>query len=74
MPVWGNISMKGCTDLYRQVSGTPTAIRYQDEILGLIVRPYASPGFLGYMTMHSICRQFLEDEEIDTTDQPVMLA
>ncbi len=47
--VWGGISMEGCTDLYMQDNGTLTAIRYRDEILGPIVRPYAGavgPGFL----------------------------
>ncbi len=47
--VWGGISMEGRTDLYRLDNGTLTAIRYWDEILGPIVRPYAGavgPGFL----------------------------
>ncbi len=41
--------MEGCTDLYRLDNGTLTAIRYRDEILGPIVRPYTGavgPGFL----------------------------
>ena len=51
--VWGGIFMEGRTGIYML-----TAIRYRDEILGPIVRPYAgavSPGFL-------------EDEGIDTID------
>ncbi len=41
--------MEGCTDLCRLDNGTRTAIRYRDEILAPIVRPYAGavgPGFL----------------------------
>ena len=47
--VWGGISMEGRTDLYRLHNGTLTAIRYRDEILEPIVRPYTGavgPGFL----------------------------
>ncbi len=39
--VWGGISMEGHTDLYRLDNGILTAIRYRDEILGPVVRPYA---------------------------------
>ncbi len=39
--------MEGRTDLYRLDNGTLTAIRYRDEILGPIVRPYA--GAVGLM-------------------------
>ncbi|KAI4887144.1 hypothetical protein NFI96_003852 [Prochilodus magdalenae] len=39
--VWGGISLEGRTDLYRLDNGTLTAIMYQDEILGPVVRPYA---------------------------------
>ncbi|XP_042575120.1 sodium channel protein type 4 subunit alpha-like [Cyprinus carpio] len=42
----GGIHMEGRTDLYRLDNGTLTAIRYRNEILGPIVRPYAGPGFL----------------------------
>ncbi len=45
---WGGISMEGCTDVYMLVNGPLTAIRYRDEILGPIVRPFAGavgPGF-----------------------------
>ncbi|MCI4378174.1 hypothetical protein PGIGA_G00212910 [Pangasianodon gigas] len=75
---WGGISMEGRTDLYRLDNGTLTAIRYRDEILGPIVRPYAGavgPGFLlvhDYARPHvaRVCRQFLEDEGIDTIEWP----
>lgn len=79
--VWGGISMEGRTDLYRLDNGTPTAIRYRDEILGPIVRPYAGAVGPGFLLVHDnawphvarVCRQFLEDEGIDTIDWPPRL-
>ena len=76
--VWGGISMEGHTDLYRLDNGTLTAIRYRDEILGPIVRPYAGAVGPGFLLVHDnarphvarVCRQFLEDEGIDTIDWP----
>ncbi|MCJ8738611.1 hypothetical protein PDJAM_G00037760 [Pangasius djambal] len=74
--VWGGISMEGRTDLYRLDNGTLTAIRYRDEILGPIVRPYAGAVGPGFLLVHynarahvgKVCRQFLEDEGIDTIE------
>uniref|UniRef100_A0A8C4TJ22 Transposase n=1 Tax=Erpetoichthys calabaricus TaxID=27687 RepID=A0A8C4TJ22_ERPCA len=76
--VWGGISMEGHTDLYRLDNGTLTAIRYQDEILGPTVRPYAGAVGPGFLLVHDnarphvarVCGQFLEDEGIDTIDWP----
>ncbi|KAI4883197.1 hypothetical protein NFI96_000245 [Prochilodus magdalenae] len=71
--VWGGISLEGRTDLYRLDNGTLTAIRYQDEILGPVVRPYAGavgPGFLLVPHVARVCRQFLENEGTDTIDWP----
>ncbi|KAI4888574.1 hypothetical protein NFI96_004052 [Prochilodus magdalenae] len=76
--VWGGISLEGHTDLYRLDHGTLTAIRYQDEILGPVVRPYAGAVGPGFLLVHNnarphvarVCRQFLENEEIDTIDWP----
>ncbi|KAI4902132.1 hypothetical protein NFI96_025541 [Prochilodus magdalenae] len=74
--VWGGISLEGRIDLYRLDNGTLTAIRYPDEILGPVVRPYAGavgPGFLpvhNNAQPHVVCRQFLENEGIDTIDWP----
>jgi len=70
--------MEGRTDLYRLDNGTLNAIRYQDEILGPIVRPYAGAVGPGFILVHDnahphvvrICRQFLEDEGIDTIEWP----
>ncbi|KAJ8348305.1 hypothetical protein SKAU_G00268940 [Synaphobranchus kaupii] len=47
--VWGGISLEGRTNLHVLANGTLTAVRYRDEILRPIVRPYAGavgPGFL----------------------------
>ncbi|TWW73864.1 Transposable element [Takifugu flavidus] len=76
--VLGGISLEGCRDLYRLNNGTLTAIRYRDEILGPIVRTYAGavgPGFFLVLDnarphVARVCRQFLEDEGIDTIDWP----
>ncbi|KAJ8388882.1 hypothetical protein AAFF_G00126380 [Aldrovandia affinis] len=76
--VWGGISLEGRTNLHVLVNGTLTAIRYRDEILRPIVRPYAGavgPGFLlvqDHPRPHvaRVCRQFLDDEGIDAIDWP----
>ncbi|KAJ8375922.1 hypothetical protein SKAU_G00065020 [Synaphobranchus kaupii] len=76
--VWGGISLEGRTDLHVIANGTLTAVRYQDEILRAIVRPYAgavSPGFLlvqdnAWPHVARVCRQFLDEEGIDAIDWP----
>ena len=76
--VWGGISMEGRTDLYRLENGSLTAIRYRDEILEPMVRPYAGAVGPGFLLMHDnarphvarVCRQYLEDEGIDTIEWP----
>ncbi|KAI4893250.1 hypothetical protein NFI96_003117 [Prochilodus magdalenae] len=76
--VWGGISLEGRTDLYRLDNSTRTAIGYQDEILGPVVRPYAGAKGPGFLLVHNnarphvakVCRQFLENEGIDTIDWP----
>ncbi|KAI4902048.1 hypothetical protein NFI96_033099 [Prochilodus magdalenae] len=76
--VWGGIFLEGRTDLYRLYNGTLTAIRYQDEILGLVVRPYAGAVGPGFLLVHNnarphvarVCRQFLENKGIDTIGWP----
>ncbi|KAI4874306.1 hypothetical protein NFI96_001220 [Prochilodus magdalenae] len=76
--VWGGIFLEGRTDLYRLDNGTLTAIRYQDEILGPVVRLYAGAVGPGFLLVHNnawphvarVCRQFLENEGIDTIDWP----
>lgn len=47
--VWGGISYDGATDLYTINNGSLTSVRYRDEILDGIVRPFAGavgPGFI----------------------------
>ena len=74
----GVISMEGRTDLYRLENGSLTAIRYRDEILEPMVRPYAGAVGPGFLLMHDnarphvarVCRQYLEDEGIDTIEWP----
>jgi transposase len=39
--VWGGISLDGSTDLYVIRNGSLNAVRYRDEILDPIVRPFA---------------------------------
>ena len=76
--VWEGICMEGRTDLYWLENGSLTAIRYQDEILEPVVRPYAGAVDPGFLLMHDnawpyvarVCRQYLEDEGIDTTEWP----
>ncbi|KAI4881786.1 hypothetical protein NFI96_011480 [Prochilodus magdalenae] len=74
--VWGGISLEGRTDLYRLDNSTLTGIRYQDEILGPVARPYAGAVGPGFLLVHNnaqphvakVCRQFMENEGIDTID------
>ena len=66
------------TDLYRLENGSLTAIRYLDEILEPMVRPYAGAVGPGFFPMHDnaqphvarVCRQYLEDEGIVTIEWP----
>ena len=68
--------MEGHTDLYGPDNGTLTAIGYRDEILVPIVRLYAGAVGPGFLQVHDnarpyvarVCRQFLEEEGIDTID------
>lgn len=76
--VWGGISMQGRTDLYCLENGPLTAIRYQDEIIEPIVRPYTGAVGPGFLLMHDntrphvarVCRQYMEDEGIETIEWP----
>lgn len=75
---WGGISFDGRTDLYRVGGGSLTALRYRDEIVDPIVRPY-----LGAMGNNSVfvqdnarchtahvVRDYFEQEAIDVMDWP----
>ncbi|CDQ57597.1 unnamed protein product [Oncorhynchus mykiss] len=76
--VWGGISLGGHTALHVLARGSLTAIRYRDEILRPLVRPYAGavgPGFLlmqdnARPPVAGVCQQFLQEEGIDAMDWP----
>ncbi|KAL0180356.1 hypothetical protein M9458_025798, partial [Cirrhinus mrigala] len=76
--VWGDISLERRTALHVLARGSLTVIRYRDEILRPLVRPYAGavgPGFLLIQDnarphVAGVCQQFLQDEGIDAMDWP----
>ncbi|KAL0161626.1 hypothetical protein M9458_045351, partial [Cirrhinus mrigala] len=76
--VWGGISLEGRTALHVLARGSLTAIRYRDEILRRLVRPYADAVGPGFLLMQDnarphvagVCQQFLQDEGIDAMDWP----
>ena len=76
--VWGGISLGGRTALHVLARGSLTAIRYRDEILRPLVRPYAGAVGPGFLLMQDnarphvagVCLQFLQDEGIDAMDWP----
>ncbi|KAI3377208.1 hypothetical protein L3Q82_009119 [Scortum barcoo] len=77
--VWGGISLGGRTALHVLARGSLTAIRYRDEILRPLVRPYAGAVGPGFLLMQDnarphvagVCQQFLQDEGIDAMDWPL---
>ena len=76
--VWGGISLGGRTALHVLAKGSLTAIRYRDEILRPLVRPYAGAVGPGFLLMQDnarphvagVCQQFLQEEVIDAMDWP----
>ncbi|KAL0154165.1 hypothetical protein M9458_050523 [Cirrhinus mrigala] len=76
--VWGGISLEGRTALHVLARGSLTAVRYRDEILRPLVRPYAGAVGPGFLLMQDNARphvagvyqQFLQDEGIDAMDWP----
>uniref|UniRef100_A0A8C7QJN8 Tc1-like transposase DDE domain-containing protein n=1 Tax=Oncorhynchus mykiss TaxID=8022 RepID=A0A8C7QJN8_ONCMY len=76
--VWGGISLGGRTALHVLARGSLTAIRYRDEILRPLVRPYAGADGPGFLLMQDnarphvagVCQQFLQEEGIDAMDWP----
>ena len=74
--VWGGISLEGRATLHVLARGILTAIRYRDEILRPIMRPYAGAVGPGFLVMHDndrphvaeVFQQFLHDEGIDAMD------
>uniref|UniRef100_A0A8C7DVR4 Tc1-like transposase DDE domain-containing protein n=1 Tax=Oncorhynchus kisutch TaxID=8019 RepID=A0A8C7DVR4_ONCKI len=76
--VWGGISLGGRTALHVLARGSLAAIRYRDEILRPLVRPYAGAVGPGFLLMQDnarphvagVCQQFLQEEGIDAMDWP----
>ena len=77
--VWGGISLEGSRNLHLLANCTLTAVRYQDEMLQPIVRPYTGvvgPGFLLVQDnarphVARVRRNFLDDEGINAIDWPL---
>ena len=76
--VWGGISMQGKTDLLVMENGTMNAVRYRDEVLHPIVRPYAGaigPDFIlvddnARPHRARIVNQYLQNEGIECLEWP----
>lgn len=76
--VWGGISLDGPTDLYAIRNGSLTAVRYRDEILDPIVRPFAGAIGNDFILMDDNARphrarvvnDYLERESIVRMDWP----
>uniref|UniRef100_A0A8K9XH84 Tc1-like transposase DDE domain-containing protein n=2 Tax=Clupeocephala TaxID=186625 RepID=A0A8K9XH84_ONCMY len=76
--VWGGISLGRRTALHVLARVSLTAIRYRDEILRPLVRPYAGAVGPGFLLMQDnarphaagVCQQFLQEEGIDAMDWP----
>ena len=74
----GGISYDGHKDLYVIRNGALNGVRYRDEILHPIVRPYAGACGLGFIVMDDNARphrarvvdQYLEQEGIERMDWP----
>uniref|UniRef100_A0A670ZPY9 Tc1-like transposase DDE domain-containing protein n=1 Tax=Pseudonaja textilis TaxID=8673 RepID=A0A670ZPY9_PSETE len=74
-----NILYKIIHSLHVLGRGSLTVIRYGDEILRSLVKPYAGTVGPGFLLMHNnarphvagVCQQFLQDEGIDTMDWPI---
>ena len=78
--VWGGISMDGRTDLHVFGRGGINAVRYRDEILEPIVRPFAGAIGQEFILMQDnarphvahVCMEFLEEEGIEVLDWPAV--
>ncbi|KAK7925348.1 hypothetical protein WMY93_007658 [Mugilogobius chulae] len=74
--VWDGISLEEHTALHVLARGSLTAMRYQDEILRPLMRPYAGAVGTGFLLMQDNarphvageCQQFLQHEGIDVMD------
>ena len=76
--VWAGISVQGKTDFHVLQNGTLTAVRYRDEILDPIVRPYAGAIGPHFILMDDNARphrahlvdQYLDNESIERMEWP----
>ena len=76
--IWAGISMQGKTDLHVFQNGTVTGVRYRDEVLHPIVRPWAGAIGPDFILMDDNARphrarvvdQYLEFESIERTEWP----
>ena len=76
--VWGGICLSGRTDLYVFDQGTLTAMRYRDDILAPIVRPFAGAVGDNFILMQDNARphtarlvtDYLNQEGIEVMDWP----
>ncbi|KAI3376707.1 hypothetical protein L3Q82_017127, partial [Scortum barcoo] len=68
--VWGGISLGGRTALHVLARGSLTAIRYRDEILRPLVRPYAGAVGPGFLLMQDNMLDLMWLECIDAMDLP----
>lgn len=76
--VWGGICLRGRTDLYVFDRGTLTALRYRDDILAPIVRPFAGAIGVDFILMQDnarphtarIAMDYLNQEGIEVMDWP----
>ena len=76
--VWGEVSYDGSTDLYIIQNGALTGVRYRDEILDALVRPYAGAVGQDFVLMDDNARPhrarvvsaYLEREGIDRMNWP----
>ena len=72
--VWAGISIDGKTDLH-VIAGNLSGVRYRDEILHPIVRPYPGAVGDGFILMddngrHHRARDYLENETIERMEWP----
>ncbi|KAI4898879.1 hypothetical protein NFI96_008975 [Prochilodus magdalenae] len=78
--VWGGISLEGRTAPHVLARGSLTDIRYRDEMLRPLVRPYAGAVGPGFLLMQDnagphvagVGQQFLQDEGIEAMDRPAV--
>ena len=79
--VWGGVCLRGRTELHVMAAGTLTAVRYRDEILDSIVRPFAGAIGNNFILIQVNARphtarltmDYLYHEDIEVMDWPARL-